>query len=200
MSKEIILRNDATLTNVDTEQRLLDVIAVPWNEEAQVFWRGDVWTEVFERGAFDGIESRAGRVRVNREHRKGDTVGKITEFDSSHPDGLFARVKIAETPSGDEILALAREDMVSASVGYRAAKPSDVQINQQAKTRRVISAFLDHLGMVEDPAFQGAKVLAVRDELSGLEVVEGPLPETPNLDKFVSDPVLNWARERVANR
>ena len=44
-----------------------------------MFWRGEMWRESFERGAFDGIEDHAGRVRVNREHVKGDTVGKVVD-------------------------------------------------------------------------------------------------------------------------
>ena len=196
---EILIRNDGAFTDVDRKQRLIDVIAVPWGQEAQVFWRGEVWTEVFERGAFDGIESRAGQVRVNREHRKGDKVGKIVEFNPAHADGLFARVKVVRGPKGDEVLDLAEDDMVSASIGYRAQKPSDVALDKQSKVRRVLNAFLDHLGLVEDPAFKGARVLAVRDDESGLLVAEGPLPSTPVLDEFLSDPVLQWAASRLSS-
>jgi HK97 family phage prohead protease len=195
---EILLRSDGTFTDVDRRQRLIDVIAVPWEQEAQVFWRGEMWTELFARGAFNGIEARAGQVRVNREHQKGNTVGKIVEFDSAHDDGLFARVKVVKGPVGDHVLDLAEDDLISASVGYRAQKPTDVRLDKQSKVRRVLNAFLDHLGMVEDPAFDGARVLAVREDESGLLVAEGPLPDTPTLDEFTSDPVLNWARDRLS--
>jgi HK97 family phage prohead protease len=195
---EILIRNDGSFTDIDRKQRLIDLIAVPWDQEARVFWRDDFWTEVFERCAFNGIESRAGQVRVNREHRKGDTVGKIVEFNPAHADGLFARVKVVKGPKGDEVLDLAEDDMISASIGYRAQKPSDVVVDKQSKVRRVLNAFLDHLGLVEDPAYEGARVLAVRDDVSGLLVVEGPLPDTPTLDEFMNDPVLTWARERLS--
>jgi phage head maturation protease len=196
---EILLRNDGTLTDVDRKLRLLELIAVPWNQPAQVFWRDDIWTEVFERGSFDGIEARAGEIRVNREHVKGNTVGKIIEFDPGHVDGLFARVKVVRGPKGDEVLDLAEDDMISPSVGYRAQKPSDVRLDKQAMSRTVLNAFLDHLGMVEDPAFKGARVLAVRGEPSGLtDTDEGPLPATPLLDEFTNDPTLLWARDRFS--
>ena len=196
---EILLRNDGSFTNVDRGQRIIELIAVPWDQTAEVFWRDDVWTEVFRRGAFNGIESRAGEVRVNREHIKGNTVGKIIEFDPAHVDGLFARVKVVKGSKGDELLDLAEDDMISPSIGYRAQKPSDVRLNKMTRTREVLNAFLDHLGMVEDPAYKGAKVLAVRGEPSGLEVVdEGPLPATPLLDQFANDPILQWARERTS--
>lgn len=194
---EMLFRN-STLTDVDHKQRRIELIAVPWDQEAEVFWRGDVWREVFRRGAFDGIESRAGAVRVNREHVKGHTVGKIESFDPSHPEGLFARVKVVKGPEGDAVLNLAEDDMISASVGYKTQKPTDVQLDKPAKLRTVLNAWLDHLGMVEDPAFDGARVLAVREDQTGLLVAEGPLPDTPALDAFMSDPVLLWAKSRVS--
>lgn len=195
---EILLRNDGTLTDVDRKLRLIDLIAVPWDQEAQVWWRDDIWTEVFRRGAFDGIESRSGEIRVNREHIVGNTVGKIVEFDTGHADGLFARVKVVKGPRGDEVLDLAEEDMISPSVGYRAQKPTDVRLDKGLRHREVLNAFLDHLGMVEDPAFKGARVLAVRGEPSGLTVTDGPLPATPLLDEFMNDPVLSWASSRFS--
>ena len=190
---EILTRSDGVLAGVDFKERLIDLIAVPWGQVARVFWRGEIWEEVIERGAFDGVESRAGRVRVNREHLKGDTVGKVIEFDPSDQRGLFARIRIAETVRGEETLRLAAEDMISASIGYKANKPSDVVLNKEAKTRMVKSAFLDHVGMVEDPAFEGAKVIAVRDGETGVIVADGPLPETPVLDRMLLDPVIAWA-------
>lgn len=197
MSDEIILRS-STLTDVDAKLRLIDLIAVPYDQETEVFWRGEPWREVFDRSSFTGIEDHAGRIRVNREHIKGDTVGKVVSFDSSHEAGLLARVKIAQTPRGDETLALAEEDMISASVGYRVKNPSDVQLNKRTRVRRVLKAFLDHLGMVESPAYQGAQVLAVREESSGLAVVESsPLPATPVLDALRDDEVFQWAASRI---
>lgn len=196
---EILLRN-STLTGVDAKLRVIDLVAVPWDEETEVLWRGEPWREVFRRGAFDGIEDHAGRVRVNREHRIGDTVGKVVRFDPADPIGLLARVKIAETERGDETLALAEEDMISASVGYYVKMPSDVRVNKRTRMREVTRAFLQHLGMVEAPAYEGAQVLAVRAEQSGLTVTEPPLPETPALDEAMCSPVLAWARARVADR
>jgi HK97 family phage prohead protease len=196
---EILNRGDATLKDVDFKQRLITVIAVPWGQEAQIFWRGEFWNEVFERGAFDGLEEHAGRVRVNREHTKGDTVGKLVKVENADA-GLITFVRVAKTPRGDETLTLADEDMIGASVGYRVKNPSDVELNRQRLTRRVKRAFLDHLSFVESPAFEGAKVLAVREGPSGLAVAETPLPATPILDEFMNDDVLLWARSRVSSR
>jgi HK97 family phage prohead protease len=195
---EILTRSDGTVADIDFKLRLIDVIAVPWDKEARVFWRGDFWTEVVQRGAFNGIESRAGQVRVNREHRKGDTVGKIVEYNPAHEKGLFARIKVVKGAKGDELLYLAEEEMVSPSIGYRANKGSDVLLDTEKRFRRVRNAFLDHLGMVEDPAYKDVEVLAVRDdEASGIAVVEGP-PETPFLNEMLRDPIIARIMERKA--
>jgi phage head maturation protease len=86
--------------------------------------------------------------------------------------------------------------MISPSVGYRVKDPSDVLINRQRMSRRVNRAFLDHLSLVESPAYEGAQVLSVREGSTGLSVVETPLPATPFLDEFLNDDVLAWAARR----
>jgi HK97 family phage prohead protease len=199
MSDEILRRNDATLKDVDFKQRLITVIAVPWEQEAEVLWRGERWREVFSRGAFNGLEESAGRVRVNREHDEADTMGKVVQFDTQDPQGLIAVTRIAKTPRGDETLQLADEDMLSGSITFFVKKASDVELHRQRMLRRVKRAFLRHLSFVAAPAYEGAQVLAVRAGSSGLPVVETPLPETPNLDEFVHDDVLEWARRRLSS-
>jgi len=175
------------------------VLAVPWEQEAEILWRGERWREVFTRGAFNGLESSAGRIRVNREHTRGDTVGRVVRADPADPQGLVMDVRVARTPRGDETLALAEEQMVSASVGYLVKQPSDVVLSKNQMLRRVNRAFLDHLSFVESPAYEGAKVLSVREAPHGLTVAETPLPETPTLDEFMNDEVLKWALSRKSS-
>lgn len=192
---EAVEIRSSSISAIDKRQRIVDLIAVPWEQEAEVFTHGEMWREVFTRGAFDGIEDHAGRVRVNREHTFGDTVGKVVQFTNAN-DGLHAQVKIVNTQRGDETLALAEEDMISASVGYRVKKPSDVQINYRTRMRRVRRAFIDHLSLVEAPAYQGAQVLAVREGSSGLQASGERVP-TPALDEAMNDPIFDWAKSRV---
>jgi phage head maturation protease len=147
---------------VDFEQRIIDVIAVPYEQEAEIVWRGETWREVFARTAFHGIENHAGRIPVNREHVLGDTVGKVVRLDSYDRRGLLASMKIARTARGDDTLQLAAEGMLGASVGYFVKKGSDVETNRRTMLRRVKRAFLDHLAMVGSPAYVGADTVAVR--------------------------------------
>lgn len=195
---EILLRNDSVIADVNQRQRLIDLIVVPWDQEGEVVWRGETWRETFQRGAFDGIEDHAGRIRVNREHVKGDTVGRAVSLDPKAADGLVGRLKIAATPRGDDTLELAADDMLSSSPGYYVKTPADVTLNRRLMTRRVVRSFLDHIGMVETPTFSNARVLAVRAEQSGLVVADTPLPPAPALDDAQNDEVLTWALERFA--
>jgi phage head maturation protease len=99
------------------------------------------------------------------------------------------------------MLNLAEDDMVSASIGFRLGRPSDAEINNRTRLRRIKRAFIDHVALTESPVYAGARVLAVRAEQSGLEVVQQePLPPTPALDEFRDDDVFAWARRRLENR
>ena len=127
---------------------------------------------------------------------KGDTVGKVVAADPAHKDGLFARVKIYSTPRGDETLTLAEEGGAFPSIGFRVNSFADQRIDKRSKSRRILRAFWDHQAFVEDPAYEGAGVLAVRAGQSGLTVADKPLPETPNLDEWLNDPTFVWASKR----
>jgi phage head maturation protease len=186
----------STVSDVIPRQRIVEIIAVPYDQETDVYWHEDMWHESFDRKSFDGIEAHVGRVQVNREHVKGDTVGKVIAADPTHKDGLFARVKIYSTVRGDETLTLAEEGGAFPSIGFRVNSLADQKIDRRSRTRRIMRAFWDHQAFVEDPAYVGAEVLAVRAGQSGLVVAEQPLPETPNLDELMNDPLFQWASER----
>jgi len=189
----------SAVTDINTKQRIVEIIAVPYDQEGDAFYRGNLWRESFDRHAFDGIEDHAGRVQVNREHVKGDTVGRVIAADPSHKDGLFARLKIYSTPRGDETLTLAEEGGTFPSIGFRLNSFGDQRLEKRNMTRRIVRAFWDHQAFVEDPTYNkdGSGVLAVRAEQSGLLVADQPLPETPNLDEWLNDPTLAWASKRV---
>jgi phage head maturation protease len=196
---ETFFRHDSVVGDVNVKQRLVDLLAVPWDQETSVPWRGEIWNEVFRRGAFDGLADHAGRVLVTRGHKeppdRGEIVGKLVAVDPGYTDGLFARAKIAETTLGDETLALAEEDMLSPSVGYRVKERGDVNLNHRTRLREVVRAFLDHLSLVGYPAFTGAQVLAVREEQ--FELTEDPPPGRRALDEAYANPAYLRALERL---
>lgn len=198
---EILQRSDAVVLadDVDFRQRIIDIIAVPYEQEGEVLWRGEVWREVFERSAFNGIEDHAGRIPVRREHTLGETIGKVIRLDPRDSRGLLASVKISKTPKGDETLQLAHEKMLWASPGYYVKRPSDVQLNRRVMLRRVRRAFMQHLAMTDVPTFHGAVPVAVREGLSAQPAAGQPLV-TPVLDEFAADEILSWASARLSGK
>lgn len=171
--------------NVNFAQRLIEVVAVPYDEEAAVRYRGDVWRELFERGSFDGIEKRPNRVRANRDHDRTRVVGKAVKFFPSRDEGLVSEVRIAKTVLGDETLALADEDMLSASVGF-GVRGSDQVLDKPNRMRRIKRAFLDHIAFVSEPAYQGAGVLSVRGDGEPVNAADLPRLNTPALDELLT--------------
>jgi phage head maturation protease len=189
------IRDSAVVTGVDFTQRIVEMVAVPYDESAVVEYRGELWDESFAPGSFEGIENRKepNLVRVNRDHDHTRTVGKVIRFDTASQEGLVGEVRIAKTTLGDETLALADEDMLSLSAGFGVRGRDQVldrSVRDGLPRRRILRAFMDHLAFVEQPAYVGARVLAVRSGEAPTAADLEPLV-TPNLDE-----VLDWLKSR----
>jgi HK97 family phage prohead protease len=166
-------------------------VVIPYDTEAVVPYDGRMVRESVAPGAFDGIERRANRIRVNRDHRLERTVGRVASFHPSRTEGLVARVRIARTELGDETLALADDDCLDASAGFL-PMPGGEQWSEMRRRVRITKAWLGHIAMTPDPAYEDARVLAVRSQAPGAS-------STPNLDlvrgwrlsdRVASDPAL----------
>lgn len=177
--REPVEIRSAQVGEVDFEQRTIELIAVPYDQETEGPVRGPdgkLMRELIERGAFDGIETRSEHVTANRDHDYSRTIGKVMDYRADDPRGLVAVIRVSDTPLGDESLRLAADDVLKASVGMLVRR-----MDQRVKNglRRVKRAFLDHVALVPNPAYSGANVLAVRQEQPGEPADE---PDTPNLD------------------
>lgn len=181
---------EASLVGVNFAQRTVEVVAVPYEEEALVEYRGEIWRESFMRGSFNGVEGRPGRIRANRDHDKTRTIGKALRLWPSREEGLVAEIRIGQTNLGDETLALADEDMLSVSAGF--AVPGSGQVLERP-FRRITKAILDHLAFVESPAYLGARVLSVRGEEAPVMAADLPPLVTPRLDEITA-----WLNSRKA--
>lgn len=175
----------ATVADTRVDQRIIELIAVPYEESTQVIYREDVWNEVFTRGAFDGIESRQGRVPANRDHDMTRLVGKVVDWWPERSEGLVAEIRIAKSDLGNETLSLAEEDMLSASIGF-GVRGRDQVLDKGNRVRRINRAFVDHLAFVAQPAYEGAKVLARRNEDAPPDAATLPRLNTPDLDDLVA--------------
>lgn len=169
---------------VSFPKRTIELVVTPYETDAYVPWDdGRMVFESFERGAFEGIERRANRIRVNRDHNLERTVGRALALHPSRAEGLVAEIRIAKTELGEETLALAADDCLDASAAYR---PMPGGERWEGRTRcRVTKAYLGHIALTPDPAYAEAKVLAVRHQGEPGEELQ-----TPNLDQ-----VRGWLLE-----
>lgn len=163
---------------VNFPKRTIELIISPYETEALVEHQGRMIKEVFARGAYDGIERRANRIRVNRDHDITRTVGRALTLHPSREEGLVGELRIAGTPLGDETLALAEEGILDASAGY--LPMPDGEVWETRNRVRITRAWLGHIAMTPDPAYETARVLAVRH--APREPIEPELVATPNLD------------------
>ena len=164
------------------EERVIEILAVPYNEEAAVPYAGQMLLETVAPGAFDGIETRAEHVSANRDHNYERTFGKVVSYRTDDPAGLRASIYVSNTALGDETLRLAADGVLKPSVGMLFRRSDQIL---KRGSRRVKRAFLDHVSLVPNPAYRGAGVLAVRQEQRLQVEEETPPAPTPNLDKVL---------------
>jgi HK97 family phage prohead protease len=166
---------------VNFPERLVEVVVAPYEEPALVEIRGRMVSETIARGAYNGIQRRAGSngVRANRDHDITRPVGLVTRFEPSRQEGLVAEIKISKTDLGQETLELCDDGVLGISAGYRPKEPARESEQWEGRNRvRILKAYLGHVAFTAAPAYEGAKVLSVR---SADEFVVGA---TPNLDKW----------------
>jgi HK97 family phage prohead protease len=176
----VIEVRSAQLVDVRYPQRLIDIVVMPYEQEAVVEFQGRLIREVCSRGAYDGVQRRANRVKVNRDHDITRTVGRCRALYPSRDEGLVAEIKVAATPLGDETLALAEDGVLDASAGFLPF-PGGEQWLENRSLRRLVKCWLGHIAMVPDPAYEGANMLALRTATVGEILPPAPVL-TPNLD------------------
>ena len=91
---------------------------MPYERPTEVPYGNRIVTEIVSRDAFNGIEKRAGKIRVNRDHSWDKVVGKIVALHPSRKEGLVTEVKMFKTVIGEETLTLCDEGGLDASAGF----------------------------------------------------------------------------------
>jgi len=188
-----LLFRAATVVGVSFPERVIEMVVMPYEEETLVERAGRMVREIITRGAFDGIERRANRIKVNRDHQTERTVGRAVALHPSREEGLVGEIRIAKTPLGDETLTLADDGILDASAGFL---PFPGGEKWETRNRvRMLKCWLGHIALVADPAYEGARVLAVRaSSPGGVELVDEPIV-TPNLDA-----VRAWRLQEMYSR
>jgi len=173
----------APIASVDYPDRVVSLIAAPFDEWAVVESRGAVIEESIQRGAFGAIRNRARKFTVNLEHDPDRWVGTVLDLDPDDPRGLIAAVKIRRSADGDQTLNDAADGLLGASIGMAVA-PNDQTLSNG---RRLIhKAFLDHIALTARPAYVGAEVLEVRHSPPAV-VAPAVVSATPNLDRVMAE-------------
>jgi HK97 family phage prohead protease len=140
--------------------RTIEVVVMPYERETVVAHKGRMIREICSRGAFDEVDRQSNRIHVNRDHNVERLVGRAERFHPHRSEGLVAELRIARTELGDETLALAADGCLDASAGF-AVMPHGERWEQRDR-RRLTRAWLDHVALTPDPAYQDARVLGVR--------------------------------------
>ena len=170
---DIEYRTAATL-EVRHVQRTIDLIAVPYNESTDVLRRGRWVSESVDPGARSpGCTATSPSTGPTTSRRR--SAGSCVP--SEGPRGLRAELRISRTAAGDDVLELAADGLLSPSIGFQ---PLAEDWNHDRPRLKVTRAKLVHIALTGDPAYKGAKVLAVRSQ-------SGEEPErtaTPNLDRI----------------
>ena len=166
----------ASTVEVRHAERIIDLIAVPYNEPTDVLHRGAWVTETVAPAAFSGVH---GYVTVNRAHDPERPLGVVKRFYPNDPRGLRAELRISRIAAGDETLELADDGLLGASVGF-IPLPGGERWSADRRSRTITAAKLVHIALTGDPAYTGAKVLAVRTA----DQAPPPVSSTLNLDRW----------------
>jgi HK97 family phage prohead protease len=177
--KAPIEHRNAELVDVRFPDRIVEVMAMPYETPTnRVIHDGRQIVETVSRGAFGRLEHRHD-VRCLRDHDRTRPAGKAIAFHTDRDDGLVVELRMSRTPIGDETLELAADGILAASVGFA---PMVQRWTPDRKARRLEKCYLDHVGMLIDPAYPTATVLDVRRQA----MVDGPVVATPNKDRVLA--------------
>jgi len=163
----------------DLAKREIGIRIVPWN----VIATGRAGPELFEPGAFAGIDPRNVVLRLEHENPPAGRGLSIEE----RSDGAYMAFKVAKTARGDEILTLASDQITrGASVGYFDLPGGTVvESRNHVRTRVVRRADLREVSTTWLPTWEQSEVMYVRSTDEPDEVV----PMTESQEPPVAQPV-----------
>lgn len=175
IAQDGLVRREFVATAVEVEGRTVDVRIVPFGEVARVADPPDFtpYDEEWMPGVFDHQLRAANRIHANVNHSPHviDVVGHGLSL-RSEDDGYHASFGIHETQAGETALALLRGGALP-SVSLEARPVKNVRTSAGVVQR--IKANLRGIAFCREGAFQGAQVLAVREELSQAVTIDEDL-------------------------
>jgi HK97 family phage prohead protease len=163
----------------DPGERIIEGIAVPYGQRTPIYEGGMLFEEQFAPGAFrDVIARRETRVPILLHHdARSLPVGKSLSLRESDA-GLHITARISETAAGNDALTLMRDGVLDGmSIGFYVLDGGDVW-NSDRSERTVTNAALRETSLVNFPAYDGARVLAVRAAQSERDIFDDVADET----------------------
>lgn len=138
------------------DRHFIEGICVPYGVVTEKVAR----PELFVRGAFRDLLAQAGKKIKLTDYNHSNQrvpVGYSSAF-QDRESGLWARFRLNNTPEGESARLNAVEGVYQGlSVGFRARAEE-----MRGGVRHVTDAWLDHVSLVEDPAYDDARILDVR--------------------------------------
>jgi HK97 family phage prohead protease len=154
-------------------------LAVPFDVPTDIADSQGVYSETFRRGAFARtIEQRGRRVKALAQHdRRRLPLGRAHSLrEDAH--GLAVELHISQTRDGDEALELVRDGALDGlSIGFRSVDGGDRWNATRTAVERV-EVRLDEVSLVAFPAYDDARVMAVRTGSEGLVADISPAVDT----------------------
>lgn len=147
---------------VRADGRTLCGICVPYDSPTDI---GGRFTEVFKRGAFNKtIKENMTKVKFLGMHEaRSLPLGRATLL-KDDASGLYGEFHVSKTRAGDEVLELVRDGALdSFSIGFSPISARDKWSSDRSYVERY-EVRLHEVSVVTFPAYDGAKILALRDE------------------------------------
>lgn len=145
---------------VRAEQRTVVGICVPFDLPTDI----GRYIESFKRGAFSKtIQESMSKVKFLAAHDAAKLpLGRATLL-REDANGLYGEFKVSKTHAGDEVLELIKDGALDAfSIGFRPVPARDSWNHDRSAVVRH-EVMLREVSVVTFPAFQDAKILAVRE-------------------------------------
>ena len=175
---------------LEADTREVVGLAVPYGQTADI---AGIYREQFVPGAIRSVED----VKLFWQH--SEPIGKILSGRDTE-EGFEIRARISNTPRGNEAYELLKDNVINKfSVGFA---PVEQTREGDLVTRTLVD--LKEVSLVSFPAFQGASVSEVREEIAVTEVVADSIrtKETNNMSenmeldvRTVQDEVAEIRRE-----
>lgn len=153
----------AEMRVADPGERIIEGIAVPYNSPTTIYENGMLFEEQFAPGAFKRfVARRDARLPILLHHqRRSLPVGKAISMRDTD-SGLYIAARISDTTDGNDALTLLRDGVLDGlSIAFYTERNGDKWSSDMSQ-RTVVEAYAEECSLCNFPAYDSARVLAVR--------------------------------------